>query len=1002
MDDLTCDEIDALADAFPDRESASRLLETAGLPARRQPTWSALDAESFWREVAQLIKDGKLVEGRHRLFAMALAEFPGNQIFASAAVSASSAQPASWRACPDLHLLPALPGRFVPRPKDAAAVRALLAGVGFGREHGHGAAQVVGLVAMGGAGKSTLARYLVRDEVVRRAFPGGIVWIDVGQQPDLTSIALEILTSFGDPHPVVEARQAGRRLWSALAGRRALIVLDDVWSINVLRFLRVPADTRLLVTTRDRGTLFADADVHELAPADKQTSRKILAAYAGRSVGELPDTATTIVDRCGGLALALAVIGGMISEGRRWETAAERLRRADLAKLSAEFAHYPHLDLLAALDVSVRALSREYAARFLDLAVFQGRGPVPAAAVFLLWRAGGDIDDLDAEDLLDLLVQRSLVQRDPIGRTVTLHDLLFDYARGRLGVHELAERHGIFAEQLLAHWGGLSAGLPLLRESPLVDDVDLYGISALVGHLLDAGRPDLLDDLLEIEQSTTCGPQNLWYAVHEKLGRPSGFLATIRAAWHDAKAGPTTHDRNRLVRQIRYALYIGSVTSRAATIPPALLLRVVEAGIWTSRHALAYAQLAPEPANRARALVGLASYVPWDQRDHVLNEALTAATAVVNELCRAEILFELAPALPAELAARALTAATDIRDDYCRSVALRGLAPYLPTDLLLDALTAALAIEEPADQTYALAAIVPCLPAHLLIQTPASVVTASTSNSRCTRPANTPQRPNLRRDVRIADALPAALTIPCATDRTRELFLLALQLPAERRNPVLAHALTSATSIEEDYQRAAALANLAHHLPAELLDATLDAVGTLNDADCRSLALSALAPNLPPELLETALATATAIDSPPAYARVRLRALSTDSAKSVPEPASPASHVSARRPSDQQTATPWLEPPADGRWPGLRPFPSINADSSPCSPLTSTAAAPALTADLSAEQRDHLLAQVLEAAAMNGRGHVLDLLPTILATASDPAVEAESATSVLRARRWWP
>ncbi|MBL7487973.1 hypothetical protein I6A60_21440 [Frankia sp. AgB1.9] len=995
MDDLTRDEIEALADAFPDRESARRLLEAAGLPARRQPAWSALDAESFWSQVAQLIKHGKLVEGRRRLFAAASIEFPGNRTFAAAV-----AQGPSWRRCPDPHLLPALPHRLVPRPKDAAAVRALLAGPHFDPERDRGGARVVGLVAMGGAGKSTLARQVVCDEAVRRAFPDGIVWIDVGQQPDLRSIASLILTAFGDRQPVVETGQAVRRLRSVLAGAYCLIVLDDVWSIDVLRFLRMPARTRLLVTTRDRGTLFTDADVHELAPADDQTSRRILAAYSGRSISELPDIATTIVDRCGGLALALAVIGGMVSEGRRWETAVQRLRSADLARLSAQFEHYPHLDLLAALDASVRALSREHAARFLDLAVFQGRGPIPAAAVFLLWQATGEIDDLDADDLLDLLVQRSLVQRDPISRTVTLHDLLFDYARGRLGARALAERHEILADQLLAHWGGLSAGLPLLPRTTEIDDVALYGISELVGHLLDAGRPDLVDELLELELSTVHGPQNLWYAVHEKLGRTSDYLAAVRAAWEDAKARLASNDRSGLARQIRYALYIGSVTSRAATIPPSLLLRVVEAGIWTPHHALAYAQLIPESTSRARALSGLAPHLPQEQRTHVLDQALTAAATITNELSRAEALSDLAPLLPAELTSRALTAAIDIRDDYGRSVALRSLAPYLPTDQLLDALRAALTIDESADQIYALTAIVPCLPAHLLIRTPAAVVAAGTPRPGPEAPADTSQRLNERRDVELADVLPRAMAIPTAPDRAQALFSLALQLPTDQRTPVFAHALASATAIDDDYQRAAALAALAPHLTTELLDETLGVVSTLNDANCRSLALSGLAPYLPSDLLEAALAAATAIDSPASFARIKSQALLPDGEKSIPAPGSRLPPAASR--SSHQAAMRWLESPPAGLLPTLRPSQSMSAGSLSYSPPASVAIKSALVADLPAEQRDHLLGHALEAAAISGRGHVLDLLPTILAAAAHPDAEAESATSVLRARQWWP
>jgi hypothetical protein len=110
-------ETDALAAAFPDGNSARRLLETAGLRVDQQPSWAGLDAVGFWWSIAQLITHGKLVNGRQRLLEAALAEFPGNRVFAAAV----RATPIPTPMHPDSGegpITPAAPGQ---RSRNAAA-----------------------------------------------------------------------------------------------------------------------------------------------------------------------------------------------------------------------------------------------------------------------------------------------------------------------------------------------------------------------------------------------------------------------------------------------------------------------------------------------------------------------------------------------------------------------------------------------------------------------------------------------------------------------------------------------------------------------------------------------------------------------------------------------------------------------------------------------------------------------------------------------------------------
>ncbi|MDT3440697.1 MULTISPECIES: NB-ARC domain-containing protein [unclassified Pseudofrankia] len=198
------------------------------------------------------------------------------------------------------------------RGANVGALRELLAELEAG--------QAVEVWGMGGTGKSTIATAVVHDPAVRELFTDGIVWERVGRIPGLAGLLGRVLTAFGDVARVVDAAEGVRRLRRMLVGARCLIVLDDVWDIAVVNAFQPPAGVRILVTSRTRQAWYADAGGHELAMADENLSRRVLAAHAGRAVDELPPVAGEIVRRCGGLIQALALAGSMVRLGTRSST----------------------------------------------------------------------------------------------------------------------------------------------------------------------------------------------------------------------------------------------------------------------------------------------------------------------------------------------------------------------------------------------------------------------------------------------------------------------------------------------------------------------------------------------------------------------------------------------------------------------------------------------------------------------------------------------------------
>lgn len=324
-------------------------------------------------------------------------------------------------------------------------------------------AQITVVRGMPGAGKSVFAAAMARTRATRMAFFGGIVWQSSGRTP---SDALR----------------------QRLRDDPVLVVVDDAWSLDAVGPYRDALGPRghLLITTRDAslasslGT--AEIVVDVLEPVE---ARALLAQWIGTPEVELNEDADALLAETGRLPLALAMIGALLRQfPDHWRRYLKRLRQARLDKIEARLPGYPHPDLARVIAVSVEALPVSVQPRFLDLAVLPDPAEIPAAVLESWWVSEG-IDSMDAEDVVDVLVTRSLARRDRRG-VVRLHDLVADYARHANPDVERTHR------RLLAYYearceGGFATG-----------PADGYYFQNLGHHLEACGRgADLLSLLLD-------------------------------------------------------------------------------------------------------------------------------------------------------------------------------------------------------------------------------------------------------------------------------------------------------------------------------------------------------------------------------------------------------------------------------------------------------------------------------------------------------------------------
>jgi hypothetical protein len=154
--------------------------------------------------------------------------------------------------------VPSLPAGHQARAELADLIEKLLE-AGSGAVGLTGDAATLGLFGQGGVGKSVQAAAVARNERVRTAFPDGVYWVTVGERADLVSAQLELLGRLGVSEAAVRAPSEGRRLLQdALAGRRVLLIVDDVWSDAAAIAFRVTgAGSRVIYTSRDAGVLAA-------------------------------------------------------------------------------------------------------------------------------------------------------------------------------------------------------------------------------------------------------------------------------------------------------------------------------------------------------------------------------------------------------------------------------------------------------------------------------------------------------------------------------------------------------------------------------------------------------------------------------------------------------------------------------------------------------------------------------------------------------------------------
>ncbi|KAL6622427.1 hypothetical protein ACP70R_032306 [Stipagrostis hirtigluma subsp. patula] len=308
---------------------------------------------------------------------------------------------------------------------------------------------VITVSGMGGLGKSTLVTNVFEREKINFSACAWIVVSQIYTVKDLLRKILSKISSMEPPLSVVtdemDEHDLRGEISQRLQNRKCLIVLDDVWEQQVYSQIdeafQNSQSSRIIITTRKDhvAALASPTRRLELQPLGKPDDfdlfcrRAFYSKKGHKCPAEFKAIATSIVERCYGLPLALVTAGSLLSSRQQiddWQHTYNQLR----SELSNDD------NVRAILNLSYHDLSEDLRNCFLFCTLFPEDYPMSRETLVRLWVAEGFVvsrekntaEEVAEGNLMELIRRNMLevVEYDAFSKVSTckMHDIVRDLA----------------------------------------------------------------------------------------------------------------------------------------------------------------------------------------------------------------------------------------------------------------------------------------------------------------------------------------------------------------------------------------------------------------------------------------------------------------------------------------------------------------------------------------------------------------------------------------------